>query len=177
MDARALARLSALALLVAACTSGTAPRDVPTGGGITLTSAGIGSDGAIAVEHTCDGSGTPLPLSWTGLGENARALAITMIDRSAGNFVHWVLYNVDPVANVGGLTQDPSTLPTVDNDFGKPGYGGPCPPPGDGPHEYVITLHVLGEPLTQEGGGSLADEIERARVDGGTLIGTYERTA
>jgi Raf kinase inhibitor-like YbhB/YbcL family protein len=28
-------------------------------------------------------------------------------------------------------------------DFGKPGYGGPCPPAGDRPHRYVFTIHAL----------------------------------
>jgi Raf kinase inhibitor-like YbhB/YbcL family protein len=28
-------------------------------------------------------------------------------------------------------------------DFGKPGWGGPCPPTGDKPHRYVFTLWAL----------------------------------
>ena len=28
-------------------------------------------------------------------------------------------------------------------DFGKPGWGGPCPPAGDKPHRYVFTLWAL----------------------------------
>ena len=29
------------------------------------------------------------------------------------------------------------------NDFGKPGYGGPCPPKGHGPHHYHFKLFAL----------------------------------
>jgi phosphatidylethanolamine-binding protein (PEBP) family uncharacterized protein len=29
------------------------------------------------------------------------------------------------------------------NDFGRPGYGGPCPPRGDGPHHYRLRLLAL----------------------------------
>ena len=28
-------------------------------------------------------------------------------------------------------------------DFGKPGYGGPCPPEGHGPHRYQFTLFAV----------------------------------
>ncbi len=30
-----------------------------------------------------------------------------------------------------------------DNDFGKSGYGGPCPPKGHGPHHYHFKLFAL----------------------------------
>jgi len=31
-------------------------------------------------------------------------------------------------------------------DFGKPGYGGPCPPKGDKPHRYIFTVYALKVP-------------------------------
>jgi Raf kinase inhibitor-like YbhB/YbcL family protein len=38
-------------------------------------------------------------------------------------------------ASVAGLVQSRT-------DFGKPGYGGPCPPPGS-PHHYIFTVYAL----------------------------------
>ncbi len=28
-------------------------------------------------------------------------------------------------------------------DFGRPGYGGPCPPQGDHPHRYIFTVYAV----------------------------------
>ena len=30
-------------------------------------------------------------------------------------------------------------------DFGKPGYGGPCPPPNDHPHRYIFTIFAVSQ--------------------------------
>ena len=78
---------------------------------------------------------------------------ITCFDPDAptgSGFWHWVVVNIPP-----GVTELPldagnpagGKLPAgalqVRTDFGKPGYGGPCPPAGDHPHRYLFTLHVV----------------------------------
>ena len=40
------------------------------------------------------------------------------------------------------------------NDFGKIGYGGPCPPPGS-THRYRFRLYALSAPLDLEPGARL----------------------
>ena len=38
-------------------------------------------------------------------------------------------------------------------DFGKPGYGGPCPPPNDHPHRYIFTVFAVSQetlPVTSD---------------------------
>jgi Raf kinase inhibitor-like YbhB/YbcL family protein len=47
------------------------------------------------------------------------------------------------------------------NDFGRIGWGGPCPPKGSDPHHYVFTLLALSNPLAVEAGAS-ADTFKRA---------------
>jgi Raf kinase inhibitor-like YbhB/YbcL family protein len=67
----------------------------------------------------------------------------------------------------------------VTNDFGKPGYGGPCPPKGHGPHHYHFKLFALDtERLGVSPGAKIADVENAARshaIAEGELVGTYER--
>jgi len=64
------------------------------------------------------------------------------------------------------------------NDFGRTGYGGPCPPPGHGPHRYFFRLHALDAALDVPPGAS-RDELESAArthtLGVAELVGTYER--
>ena len=68
----------------------------------------------------------------------------------AHNWVHWLVINLP--GDSKGLEEGASgrSMPTgaveLDNSFGKPGYGGPQPPPGSGDHPYVATLYALNVP-------------------------------
>jgi len=64
------------------------------------------------------------------------------------------------------------------NGFGRDGYGGPCPPPGDGPHHYEFTLNALDGSVGLEPGATIDDL--RSAIDGhiratATLMGIYQR--
>jgi len=101
----------------------------------------------------CSGDNRSPALSWSGLPENTRSLALTVYDPDAptgSGWWHWVV--IDLPAATDGLprgagTPDGSALPDgtrqIRTDFGQPGYGGPCPPAGDKPHRYIFTLHAL----------------------------------
>jgi len=79
------------------------------------------------------------------------ALAVEDPDAPGGIWCHWLLYDLGP--KLQGLAQGykPGTLGTSGtNDFGKLGYGGPCPPVG-GAHRYffklqALNVHTLGLP-------------------------------
>jgi phosphatidylethanolamine-binding protein (PEBP) family uncharacterized protein len=65
------------------------------------------------------------------------------------------------------------------NDFGRVGYGGPCPPKGHGPHHYRFRLVALEvDHLSLRKGPSCRD-VERAAqkqaLTEATLVGIYER--
>ena len=117
-----------------------------------LASSAFTAEASIPSRYTCDGANVSPPLSWTGVPAGAKSLALIVTDPDAPDpkapkmtWVHWVLYALPPDAK--GLREAiPSTgLPPGTregmNDFGKTGYGGPCPPIGR--HRYVHTIYAL----------------------------------
>jgi Raf kinase inhibitor-like YbhB/YbcL family protein len=65
------------------------------------------------------------------------------------------------------------------NDFGRRGYGGPCPPRGHGPHRYYFRLHALDLATLGLGRDASRVDVERAMtghiLESAELMGTYER--
>ena len=139
---------------------------------IKLTSPAFAAGGAIPKAYTCDGADTPLPLRWSGVPIATRELVVVMRDPDApgGDFVHWAVAGIQPAAT--GLPASG----TIDgrNSFGNIGYGGPCPPRGEKPHHYVITLSALAGPSRLRTGFS-ADQLRTAALGLGVLTGTYAR--
>ena len=100
----------------------------------------------------CSGENASPALEWKGAPKNTRSFALTAYDPEAptgSGWWHWVVYNIPADttklpqgagdAKGGGL---PSGAQQGNTDFGTPGYGGPCPPPGK-PHRYIFTLYAL----------------------------------
>jgi hypothetical protein len=149
---------AAAALLLAACGS-SGPSTPQT---ITVRSAAFAPGRTIPRLYTCDGRDISLPLQWSGVPDGATELELSMSDRDApgGNFIHWQLSGLSPKST--GLAA--GELPTIGqvgtNSYGTTGYRGPCPPRGEQPHHYVITISALG-------GGT--------EVGSGTLTGIYGR--
>ena len=144
-----------------------------------LTSPNFEEGDAIPREHTCDGDDSPPELQWSGVPSGVIELALTCEDPDApgGTFVHWVAWGIDPSS--GRLTSgDSPGIRHGRNGFGNTSYGGPCPPPGHGPHHYEFTLYALDQSLDL-GPGATIEEL-RSAIDGrvratATLMGTYER--
>jgi Raf kinase inhibitor-like YbhB/YbcL family protein len=101
----------------------------------------------------CAGGNKSPQLAWSGVPEGTRSLALTCFDPDAptgSGFWHWVVVNIPP--DIRKLERDagnpkagllPKGALQTRTDFGAPGYGGPCPPEGHGPHRYVFTLFAV----------------------------------
>jgi Raf kinase inhibitor-like YbhB/YbcL family protein len=144
-----------------------------------LTSSNFEEGGRIPREHSCDGDDAPPELLWSGVPSGVVALALTCEDPDApgGTFVHWVVWGIDPSSGRIGADDGPG-IRHGRNGFGNSGYGGPCPPPGHGPHRYEFTLYALDQSIDPEPGSTI--EQLRSAIDGhvratATLMGTYER--
>jgi len=152
----------------------------------TLTSAAFRDGAGIPVKYTCDGVDVSPPLSWSGApaGTGGFALIVDDPDAPAGTWVHWVLYNLP--AAVFELPENIAKVESLDlggarqgrNDFRRPGYGGPCPPPGPA-HRYFFKLYALAAPLTLKAGAQKRDveaAMEGHVLATAQLMGTYGRS-
>jgi Raf kinase inhibitor-like YbhB/YbcL family protein len=103
----------------------------------------------------CGGGNVSPGLAWSDPPSDARSFAVTLYDLDAPTghgWWHWVVYDIPAAARslptgagaASGRQLPPGARQTR-NDFGAPGYGGPCPPPGK-PHRYVFTLYALDAP-------------------------------
>ena len=150
---------------------------------IKLTSTAFKEGDAIPRGYTCDGANVSPPLEWTGVPKSAKTIAIITDDPDApsGTWVHWVLFNL-PAEGLGLIENTPQAETLTGggvqgkNDFGKIGYGGPCPPSGT--HRYFFKFYALDSELPLQAGATKA-EIEQAMqghiVAEAQLMGTYHR--
>ena len=143
---------------------------------LSLTADAFADGEQIPSEFTCDGPDRVPTLRWSGAPEGTAEFALVMHDPDAGGFVHWVVAAIPADATELG-DQLPAGAVAGRNDFGRTGYGGPCPPSGT--HGYVFTLLALSEPLGLT--GEVTARAVRQAAEGRTLAtavltGNYRRT-
>jgi hypothetical protein len=156
------------------------------GGGVSLqiTSSAFSAGETIPKKFTCDGPDVSPKLIWSDSPARTQSFALIMDDPDApvGTWVHWVLYDLpadtkELSESVAKQEQLPNGARQGRNDFGKIGYGGPCPPPGK-PHRYFFKLYALDAKLNLKSGATKA-EVERAMkghiLTQAELIGRYGR--
>jgi hypothetical protein len=145
---------------------------------LELTSSAIQDGGAIPTQFTCDGANQSPPLEWgePPAGTKSFALVVDDPDAPSGTFRHWGVFDIPASTRSIGGGQRVGT--EVANDFGKPGYGGPCPPKGHGVHHYHFKLFALDTDRLDVGTNAKTDVQNAAQQHAlaqGELIGTYER--
>lgn len=146
-------------------------------GNMKLSSSVFENEGAIPSEYTCDGADVSPSLTFSGIPENTKSLALIMDDPDApmGTWVHWLIWNIPP--NITGFSKGENiTYPQGKNDFGKLDYGGPCPPSGT--HRYFFKLYALDTMLELKEGANkklLESAMSGHIIEETMLIGTYKR--
>jgi hypothetical protein len=134
---------------------------------LQIMTPAFSAGGDIPKKFTCDGPDVSPKLTWNE--PPAKTQALTLIvddpDAPAGTWVHWVLFDLPAGARelsegVAKQEQVPGGAKQGRNDFGKIGYGGPCPPPGKA-HRYFFKLYALDAHLGLKAGATKA-EVERA---------------
>jgi len=146
-----------------------------------VTSPAFAERSSVPDGFTCTGANASLPLRWTKPPKGTEELALVMDDPDAGvgTFVHWVAWGIDPSTRRLQEEVVPAGVVEGANGTERPGYFGPCPPPGDGPHRYRITLYALDAAPEVTAGTATAADL-RAAIKEHVLardrtVGTYER--
>ena len=119
-----------------------------------ITSTAFAPNAAIPSLYTCEGKDISPPLAWSGAPAGTKSLALIVDDPDAPDpeapkmtWVHWVLYNIPSAAGSLPEAARPTALPTGTregvNDWGRTGYGGPCPPIGRHRYFHKLTRSTL----------------------------------
>lgn len=174
--------LVSLLVIVSGCT--TKEKEVNNMEKISISSEAFKENGTIPDEYTCEGEDISPPLSWQGLPAGTKSIALIADDPDAPGraFVHWVIYNIP--ANTQKLAKGiPGQEKLADGslqgmtDFGRAGYGGPCPPHGK-PHRYFFKIYAIDRILDLSSGASREDVEDAMKghiLAKGELIGKYAR--
>lgn len=144
-----------------------------------VSSAAFVDGQPIPEKYSCDGSNVSPPLEWDGVPATAKSIALICDDPDApsGTFTHWMVYDLKPSItrlSEGSAGGGKEGL----NDFGKRGYGGPCPPAKDEAHRYFFRIRALD--VQSLGAPGLAKRDVEAAIKGhviaeGQLMGKYKR--
>jgi Raf kinase inhibitor-like YbhB/YbcL family protein len=152
-----------------------------------LGSPSFPDGGEIPAVYTCEGRDISPRLEWSDVPPGAKSLALIVDDPDAPDpkapkrtWVHWVLFNIPPSADHLPEAVAPKDLPPGThegvNDWGRTGYGGPCPPIGR--HRYFHKLYALDtavSDLVRPTKAQLWDAIKDHVLAEAQLLGTYEK--
>ena len=137
----------------------------------------------------CEGGNKSPHLAWSGAPTGTKSFAVTCFDPDAptgSGFWHWLVVNVPPEVNELALDAGnpkvrklPKEALQTRTDFGAPGYGGPCPPPGDHPHRYLFTVFAVGAdslPVTADtSAATIGFELNFNTLAKAAIMGLYKR--
>jgi Raf kinase inhibitor-like YbhB/YbcL family protein len=142
---------------------------------LKIDSPAFKNEEPIPSQYTCEGENINPPLTIGDIPGGTKSLALIVEDPDApnGTFYHWLLWNI-PVSN----KIDEKTRVGVSglNDFGKTGYGGPCPPSGT--HRYFFRVYALNIELALKEGSDkklLLEEIDEHILAMGEIMAKYEK--
>ena len=147
------------------------------GAKMKITSSAFQQGGNIPSKFSCDGANTSPPLQISDVPPETKSVVLIVDDPNApsGLFTHWAVWNISPQTSTIAEGNAPKEVHGT-NDFGKSGYGGPCPPSGT--HRYYFRIFALDRELDLPSGAkrSQLDAAMKGHVIAqGELMGRYAR--
>lgn len=137
------------------------------------------NNGNIPSKYTCDGEDLAPELTVSEVSKEAKELVLIVDDPDApmGTWVHWVLYNIPADTTKIDAKKLPEETKEGMTDFGRIGWGGPCPP--NGSHRYFFKLYAIDKKLDLSQGATKS-QVERAIkdhiIEKTEIIGLYKRS-
>jgi hypothetical protein len=152
---------------------------------LTIKSPAFQSGDNIPKKFSCEGEDISPQLEWSNYPSETKSFALICEDPDApgGTFTHWIIYDI-PTSRNSFPENVPNELDVFDgvkqgkNNFGKIGYGGPCPPAGSA-HRYFFRVYALDNKLNIKEGLSkddLMNKIKSHILEEGELIGLYKKS-
>ncbi len=137
----------------------------------------------------CTGKNISPSLKWTDAPKGTKSFALTVYDPDAptgSGWWHWIIFNIpanvtELKSNAGNPEKNIAPMGSVQSmtDFGKPGFGGPCPPAGDKPHRYIFTIYALDVPkldLDEKASATLVGYmLNQHTIEKASIISYYGR--
>ncbi|MDP2691924.1 MAG: YbhB/YbcL family Raf kinase inhibitor-like protein [Candidatus Gracilibacteria bacterium] len=143
-----------------------------------LSSPSFEPNGSIPSQYTCDGANISPKLNWDKSPDGTKSFVLIVDDPDAipvtGHvWDHWILYNIP--AKTLSIPEHSSAGTEGMTSFGKPGYGGPCPPNGE--HKYFFKLYALDTmlDLRSPDKAMIEQAMEGHVLDQAELVGLYDR--
>jgi Raf kinase inhibitor-like YbhB/YbcL family protein len=138
--------------------------------GFTVTTPDFANGGTIPLAQVfkgfgCTGENHSPAVSWSGEPAGTKSFAVTMFDPDAPTgpppdgrrgWWHWIAFNIPASTtsipkNAGDVKAKlmPEGVIQSRNSYGFDGFGGMCPPKGDKPHHYTLTVYAVDEDKLQ----------------------------
>jgi Raf kinase inhibitor-like YbhB/YbcL family protein len=146
-----------------------------------LHSPAFGDQETLPGRFSRQGGNVSPPLEWSGVPDNAAELMLVCEDPDAPGstpFLHWLVTGIPADLRSFPEGRVPPGAHEWPNDFGQPGWGGPQPPVGDGPHRYVFRLYALEHPAHLPDRPTSTDvrrTVKELQLDSATLVGRFAR--
>ncbi len=150
----------------------------PPTSSMKLNSTAFDNNQFIPAKYTCDGDNVNPPLIISAIPAETKSLVLVVDDPDApaGDWVHWLLWNISPTTSEIVENSVPEGAVVGLTDFGENKYGGPCPPSGT--HHYQFKLYALDTMLdlpTSTRKSQLESALQGHILEQTLLIGLYKR--
>ncbi|MBI5220610.1 MAG: YbhB/YbcL family Raf kinase inhibitor-like protein [Candidatus Liptonbacteria bacterium] len=144
-----------------------------------ITSPAFNNQETIPRKFTCSGGDINPELQIQNVPTGAKSLVLIVDDPDApgGIFTHWTIWNIGSKTTVVKEESKPPSAVEGTTDFGRIGWGGPCPPPGT-PHRYFFRLYAVDTLLDLPAGASrkqLEHAMEGHVLQAAELMGIFSR--